>query len=117
MAKLISFDIDGTLEVGDPPGCITMEMVRYAKAQGFLIGSCSDRALSHQRQIWSQHDITVDFMVLKHRLGEVKEAFTAEVYYHIGDTDVDNFYATQAGFRFLWIHTITPQAWNPEAWE
>jgi hypothetical protein len=30
LAKLISFDIDGTLEVGDPPGCITFARVRHA---------------------------------------------------------------------------------------
>ena len=43
MAILISFDIDGTLEVGDPPGPLTMDMVRIVQDKGFLIGSCSDR--------------------------------------------------------------------------
>ncbi len=28
---LVSFDIDGTLEVGDPPGPITLELVRYVQ--------------------------------------------------------------------------------------
>ena len=32
LAKLISFDFDGTLEVGEPPGGITMNMVRQAKS-------------------------------------------------------------------------------------
>ena len=53
MTKLISFDIDGTLEVGDPPGSITMEMVRRAKRLGYLIGSCSDRTVSAQ-----QHEVS-----------------------------------------------------------
>ena len=34
MAILISFDIDGTLEVGDPPGPLTMDMVRIVPGQG-----------------------------------------------------------------------------------
>ena len=45
---LISFDIDGTLEVGDPPGVLTMAMVKRAQAQGSVIGSCSDRPISTQ---------------------------------------------------------------------
>jgi hydroxymethylpyrimidine pyrophosphatase-like HAD family hydrolase len=40
LATLISFDIDGTLVVGDPPGLITLDMVRQAQASGYLIGSC-----------------------------------------------------------------------------
>ena len=35
LAILISFDIDGTLEVGDPPGILTMAMVRRAQKRGF----------------------------------------------------------------------------------
>ncbi len=31
-AKLFSFDFDGTLEVGEPPGGITMNKVRQAKS-------------------------------------------------------------------------------------
>ena len=101
MVKLISFDIDGTLDVGDPPGLIPMDLVRQAKHLGCLIGSCSDRLLSDQRRLWAQQQVNVDFMVLKHRLAEVKARFEADVYYHVGDTDMDYFYARQAGFRFV----------------
>ena len=72
---LISFDIDGTLEVGDPPGILTMEMVRRAKEKGFLIGSCSDRPMSGQQAIWDQHNIPVDFVVSKQMLPDVKAKF------------------------------------------
>lgn len=48
VAILLSFDIDGTLELGEPPGGVTMEMVRRAHDLGYLVGSCSDRALSSQ---------------------------------------------------------------------
>ena len=101
MAKLISFDIDGTLEVGDPPGGITMDMVRQVQTLGYLIGSCSDRTVSEQRRIWQVHGIAVEFTVLKHGLDQVKEQFPAEEYYHVGDTDTDRRVSVEAGFSFL----------------
>ena len=101
MPKLISFDIDGTLEVGDPPGEITMDLVRLAQQLGYLIGSCSDRTLSAQQRIWSDHHIAVDFTVLKHQLSWVKAAYDAEEYYHVGDSEIDRYFCGQAGFRFL----------------
>ena len=109
---LISFDIDGTLEVGDPPGILTMEMVRRAQERGCLIGSCSDRSLSGQRAIWDQHHIPVDFIVSKHMLSEVKTKFEAEVYYHIGDReDLDKKNALAAGFEFLWPDEAVRMPW------
>ena len=114
MAKLISFDIDGTLEVGDPPGIITLHMVRQARHLGYVIGSCSDRTISFQKQLWSQHEISVDFTVLKHQLADVKARFQADVYYHIGDTDMDLFFANKAGFRFLKADAAAHQSWGPE---
>ena len=112
MVILISFDIDGTLEVGDPPGVLTMEMVRRAQERGFLIGSCSDRPMSAQQAIWDQHNIPVDFVVPKHMLSEVKAKFEADVYYHIGDReDLDKKYALKAGFEFLWPHEAIMKPW------
>ena len=112
MVILISFDIDGTLEVGDPPGLLTMDMVRMAQQKGILIGSCSDRPISGQQAIWDQHNITVDFVSLKHMLSEVKAKFEADVYYHIGDReDLDKKYALEAGFEFLWPHEAVEKAW------
>ena len=89
MAYLISFDIDGTLEFGDPPGGITVEMVRRAKELGFLIGSCSDRFPSAQRSLWEACDIAVDFVAAKHMLPDIRSRFEAVKYLHIGDRDLD----------------------------
>lgn len=112
MVILISFDIDGTLEVGDPPGILTMDLVRRTKEMGFLIGSCSDRPLSGQRAIWEQHNIPVDFVVSKHMLPDVKAKFEADVYYHIGDReDLDKKPALEAGFEFLWPHEAALEPW------
>ena len=87
MVILISSDIDGSLDVGDPPGVLTIEMVRRVQQKGFLIGSCSDRPLSGQRAISEQYNIPVNFVVSKHMLPDVKAKFEADVYYHIGDRE------------------------------
>jgi hypothetical protein len=88
-ASLLSFDIDGTLEIGDPPGIIPIALVRRAKNLGYLVGSCSDRPISFQDAMWQRLGLVADFTVLKHRLGELRARFAARRYYHIGDTDVD----------------------------
>jgi len=109
---LISFDIDGTLEVGDPPGPLTMDMVRKVKEKGFLIGSCSDRPISAQRAIWKENDIEVDFVISKHMLSDVKQKFPADVYCHIGDReDLDRQYALKAGYDFLWPDEACENDW------
>ena len=113
MAELISFDIDGTLEVGDPPGCITLDMVRAAKAKGYIVGSCSDRVVGNQQRIWRENDIQVEFTVLKHQLDLVKADFEAEQYYHIGDTNMDQQCAERAGFEFFLPDTAVDHFWKP----
>lgn len=111
MAILLSFDIDGTLEVGEPPGGVTIAMVRRAQALGFLIGSCSDRTLGAQRAIWTEHEITVDFVALKQRLDGVRSAILADRYIHIGDLEMDRTYALGAGFDFWWAHEGANEPW------
>ena len=109
MPKLISFDIDGTMEFGEPAGVITLEMVRKARSLGYLIGSCSDRTVGNQQRLWQEHQIPVDFTVLKHRLNDVKAQFQADEYYHIGDSELDEFYSGISGFRFLPADSSAPR--------
>ena len=111
---LVSFDIDGTLEVGDPPGIVTIATVRHAQRLGYLIGSCSDRTIHYQEALWGRLGIAPDFTVLKHRLSDVKERFAAHAYYHIGDTELDDHVASTAGFRFLRADADAHRAWAPE---
>ena len=112
MPDLISFDIDGTLEVGEPRGSITIDFVRAAQRKGCIIGSCSDRPLSYQRRIWREHEIAVDFTALKQNLDDVKARFKAESYIHIGDTEVDEFFAGKAGFVFIKVDTKVWREWS-----
>ena len=111
MKILISFDIDGTLEIADPPGEITMDTVRRAQENGCIIGSCSDRAPSVQRSIWDSHNIKVDFVAPKHTLDEVKARFSADRYIHTGDTELDQQFAQKAGFEFLWNYEGAEEPW------
>ncbi len=111
MAILVSFDIDGTLEAGDPPGPVTMSMVRKAQAHGCIIGSSSDRPLPVQQAIWRRYGIEVSFTSHKQELVDVKSRFPAEAHYHIGDTDLDRQLALAAGFRFVWMDDGHAEPW------
>lgn len=111
--RLFSFDIDGTLEVGEPPGIVPVALVRTAKRLGYLIGTCSDRPLGYQRALWERLQIVADFTVLKHRLADVKRRFAASAYYHVGDTDVDERFAREAGFEFLRADAVAHRRWAP----
>jgi hypothetical protein len=111
LAFLISFDIDGTMEFGDPPGGVTVEMVRKAKELGFIVGSCSDRFPSWQKKVWDSHSIPVDFWVAKHKLPDVKARFQADRYVHIGERDIDRQLAEQVGFHFWWDHEAVAEPW------
>ncbi len=108
---LISFDIDGTLEVGDPPGPVTLDMVRRARESGCIIGIGSDRTLRAQQELMDSNNIHMDFVSLKHKLTEVRAAFEVEQYYHIGDTELDRQFALRAGFDFLWMGVAASEPW------
>ena len=111
MAVLVSFDIDGTLEAGDPPGPVTMSMVRKAQAHGCIIGSSSDRPIPVQQAIWDRYRIEVNFVSHKQELPDVKIRFPAAEYYHIGDTELDRQFALEAGFNFLWMDDGHTEPW------
>ncbi|MBI3744043.1 MAG: hypothetical protein HY261_07155 [Chloroflexi bacterium] len=50
----------------------------------------------------------MDFVSLKHRLTEIKEKFHgAKRLVHIGDTEMDKYFANQAGFDFHFVHDVS----------
>lgn len=111
MRRLISFDIDGTLEVGEPPGPITLAMVRRAQALGYLIGSCSDRPVGLQRAMWERLGIAVDFAVLKHKMADAKAQLSADECVHVGSADRDSHYSELSGFTFVRASDAAGQPW------
>jgi hypothetical protein len=103
---LVSFDIDGTLEIGDPPGPVTFQMVAEAKRRGHIIGSASDRTLREQRRIWERAQIEPDFVSHKHDLAATKDRYACTRLVHIGDTAVDEHFALVAGFEFFHVDSL-----------
>ena len=105
---LVSFDIDGTLEDGDPPGPVPMSLPSHAQRLGYVVGSASDRTLSEQSRIWADRGIEPDFVSHKHTLGSVVARFPTLRRVHIGDTHVDEHYARLAGFEFVLAAGLPP---------
>lgn len=103
---LVSFDIDGTLAVGEPPGPISFDMVREAIRRGHIVGSASDRTVLEQERMWATAGIDVAFMTHKHHLESVRDRFGCARHIHIGDTGVDAFYARLAGFEFFDVDAL-----------
>lgn len=114
MPVLVSFDIDGTLVAGDPPGPLSMDVVRKAKSLGYAVGSASDRTVREQREMWARHDLCVDFVGHKHHLPDVAAGFSAGRLVHVGDTDIDAHYARLAGFEFYDVSELP--APGPDGW-
>lgn len=107
---VISFDIDGTLEVGDPSGAIPMAFVRDLMSLAHhRIGSCSDNTTSWQQRMWDAHDIEPHFTVVKHRLHEVRASYEAHRYVHIGDRSSDREAAHLGGFEFVDVRTLVDE--------
>ena len=111
-ALLVSFDIDGTMVFGDPPGGITVEMVLDVQSRGAVIGSASDRTMADQAELRKRHGVVVDFVGHKHRLDEVRARFHVTRWIHIGDTQVDEHYARLHDFEFHHIDRL-PDAGSP----
>ncbi len=101
MRHVFSFDIDGTLEVGAPPGPISVTLIRSIQQMGHVVGSCSDRTLAHQRETWKELGLQEDFVALKTGLPSIRDRFKAGSYYHVGDSVVDRIYAEKADFTYV----------------
>ena len=114
LRRVLSVDIDGTLEIGEPPGIVPVALLHTAQRLGYILGSCSDRPLSFQQAMWEGLGIRADFTALKHRLAEVRARFAAAAYYHVGDTDLDERFAREAGFHFLRAEADAHRRWARE---
>jgi len=104
---VVSFDIDGTMEFGEPPGPVPASVARELFDRGYIVGVASDWPRSSQRPLWNRHGLEPQFVGGKHHLHEVRAEFEADHYIHVGDTDVDERYARLAGFAFIHVDDLT----------
>jgi hypothetical protein len=108
---VLSLDIDGTLEAGDPPGPISFKAVLRARSAGAIIGSCSDRTFTEQEIMWGDRGIVPTFVSGKQHLTGIRERFpTLSAYVHVGDTDVDRQWAWRADFAFVTTERLSATA-------
>lgn len=112
---LLAFDIDGTLEIGEPPGPVPLGMVRRARELGYLVGSCSDRPAGWQRLTWERFGIAPDFTVLKHLLERARTQHDVPEYIHVAVSDRDRRYAELAGFVFVSAYEVATEPWASDA--
>ena len=100
---LFSLHIDGTLEIGDPAGPITLAYVREPINRGCVVGSGSDRVIAEQRAMSENHGIPVHFVAQKHRLDKTESnSQYLDQYIHIDGTEVDKRCAEMHGFEFFY---------------
>ncbi len=100
---LVTFDIDGTMEFGDPIGTVDKQVIEFYRANGVIVGSASDRTKSTQLNMWSQYGFEVDFAIVKHKIPELIEEYDqCGIFWHVGDRPVDQQIAFNAGFTFFW---------------
>src|SRR3954469_368323 len=104
-----SFDIDGAMEFGNPPGPIAVALVQAMAQLGHVVGSGSDRTRSDQAQLWEAHVVDIHFVGGKHHLPDVRARCPGAPYVHIGATDVAAPFAKPAGFDFYGSHEF---AWT-----
>jgi hypothetical protein len=107
MRLVVSIDVDGTMEFGEPPGPVTVEVVRALVAAGHVVGCASDRTRTDQEETWAGYGVTLAFVGGKHHLDTVRERFPAERYLHVGDSHVDEHFAALCGFEFVSVDDPT----------
>jgi hypothetical protein len=108
---VISFDLDGTLQFGDPPGPIPCTTVRALRQAGAAVGSASDRTARDQIRLWQRFGLEADFAVAKAQLRLIPSRYPTRRLVHIGDRFADYLEASNAGALFVHVDALTSSEW------
>lgn len=112
---VVSFDIDGTLEFGDPNGPVVTGLVRALQDTRVVVGSASDRTVLDQRRVWSAAGIEPEFVVVKNHLRRIPNDYPGGLLVHVGDRFADELEAANAGAVFVHVDALSWDEWlEPE---
>lgn len=109
---MLSLDIDGTLEFGEPPGPIPVSTVLALQRAGVVVGSASDRLPADQHRLWQNTEVQVSFAVAKHTLSGLLDRLRPHPAIHIGDSIGDRLLARAAGAHFIAVHECSAADWR-----
>lgn len=97
---LVAFDVDGTLEVGDPRGPIKLDDVRRLKEAGLIVGIVGAREKVEGRLVGL--DFYMEGDPYKERnLKELASRFKPALAIYVADRPSDREAALRAGFCYL----------------
>ena len=110
---VISFDIDLTICTGedheDNAILIDPEKVSELQSLGYIVGTCSDREPSDQKQTLNALGQEPDFCIPKEMLTWARHLIPAETHLHIGDDDRrDREIALRSGWEHQWPDQFQP---------
>lgn len=108
---VVSFDIDGTLEFGDPNGPIVTGLVRALQDAHVVVGSASDRTVLDQRRVWTAAGIEPEFVVVKNHLQRIPAQYPDGLLVHVGDRFADELEAANAGAVFVHVDVLSWEQW------
>ena len=103
-----SFDIDLTIHLPDEDdptagGEIRIQRLKDLQAEGYIVGTCSDREPSDQRQVMEGLGFAPDFCIPKELLGAARMLLDGASLVHVGDDDQrDRKMAELGRWQHLW---------------
>ena len=82
-----------------------MERLAELRAQGYIVGTCSDREPADQLETMRALGFTPDFCIPKEMLGTAGELLDGARLIHVGDDEErDRRIAQENGWTHLWPH-------------
>ncbi len=98
---VLIFDVDGTLEVGDPPGPIPLSVLSYLKEKGFIVGIVGSWA-KIPKEILSKLDFYYPGHPEKPKwLSEVCKKFNPIIAFYIADEERDREACREARVTYI----------------